>query len=217
MVIHTGAVNSFNARETEPTKSFGESLRQALGEMQWMNLDASITARFSPPATHDRNLHFTGIVHWAYCSLFGAFLGWLIKALAVLPHQVCRNADFTFLIKHTPQGIVKERTYCWSDGAQFVFQSRLGDFPILHEEFCAGFGMYLKLSAEHGALLFSDDGYFLRLRKFRIQLPNWLFAGRFELLHRSIDSQRFQVLIRVSHALFGTLFYQRGEFRDDVS
>jgi hypothetical protein len=72
--------------------------------------------------------------------------------------------------------------------------------------------MALKLEAQpDGALLFADDGYFVRIMDRRWRLPAWL-AARFELLHKSIDADRFQVLLRVSHPLFGTLFYQRGEF-----
>lgn len=218
MAMQAGLEHSSHGREAaQPKKTFGKLLRQALGEAQWLNLDASIATRFGPPAAGARNLRFTGTVHWAYCSLLGAVLGHAIRGLAVLPCQVRRNADFLFLIEHTPQGIVKERTYYWNDGARFVFKSRFDDVPSLHEEFRAGFGMYLKLSTEQGALLFSDDGFFLRFGDIRLRLPRRLFAARFALLHRSIDSRRFQVLIRVSHPILGTLFYQRGEFRDDVS
>lgn len=214
-MANTMAVRLSDHGEMETTKSFGELLRQATGEAPWARLDATIPARFSITATHNGILRFVGTVHWAYCSLLGAILGRLIEPLSVLPHQSRRNADFTFVIKHTREGILKERTYCWPDGTRFVFRSRFGEFPFLHEEFRAGFGMYLKLSAVGGALLFSDNGYYLRLGKHRLRLPRWLDVGRFELLHRSIDARRFQVLIRVSHPLFGTLFYQRGEFWGD--
>jgi hypothetical protein len=119
---------------------------------------------------------------------------------------------FVFRIEARGPAFHKERLYRFADGSVFAFRSLFAAAPLLHEQFPLGLGMALKLEAQpDGALLFADDGYFVRIMDRRWRLPAWL-AARFELLHKSIDADRFQVLLRVSHPLFGTLFYQRGEF-----
>ena len=94
-----------------------------------------------------------------------------------------------------------------------MFDIRFELRPFLHEEFTGGIGVHLTLAEKLSALLFHNRRYFLRLLRWRLPLPQWLAVGRFELLHRNIDRRYFQIIIRVAHPLFGTLLYQRGEFR----
>jgi hypothetical protein len=152
-------------------------------------------------------------MHWVYCSPVGYVIAKIIKRLSILPDICARDAAFTFTIGMKNNVICKQRTYDLGNSERFIFTSRFSNEPRLHEEFGGGIGMYLGLYVKRKALLFRDQGYFLRLKKWRLHLPRWLTVGHFDLLHRNIDDQRFQIIIRVVHPLLGTLFYQRGEFK----
>lgn len=196
--------------------SFGAMLRESLGETNWQRLDREIRQRFAGYISSNHPLRFAGKMQWVYCSPVGLVIAKLIKRFSILPDVCARHCDFTFDIGAANTGFTKQRGYDFGRGKRFVFSSLFTDLPRLHEEFGGGLGMYLKLAVKRGALLFRDQGYFLRILNWRLRLPDWLTPGKFELLHRNIDAQRFQVIIRVAHPLFGTLFYQRGEFKSVI-
>lgn len=155
---------------------------------------------------------FAGTMQQVCCSLPGALLALLLRPLHLLPARCARDVAFVFRIEARGAAFHKERQYRFADGSAFAFRSLFASAPFLHEQFPLGLGMALRLEVQaDGALLFADEGYFVRIMGRRWRLPAGL-AARFELLHKSIDADRFQVLLRVSHPLFGTLFYQRGEF-----
>lgn len=192
-------------------KSFGEVLRTEMGEPGWRQLQQDIISRFNVYVSEDKALTFTGKMQWVYCSPIGSIIAKVIKPFSILPDLCARGADFTFDIGLHDGEISKQRGYELGK-QQFIFKSLFKDSPRLHEEFNGGIGMYLKLLVKRGSLLFRDQGYFFRIKSWRLSLPRWLTVGYFDLLHRNIDEQRFQIIIRVVHPLFGTLFYQRGEF-----
>jgi len=194
------------------TNAFGKMLRNELGKHSWAKLEPAIAERFTVCENHDNSIRFTGTMHWVYCSPMGAIIAKLIKRFSILPDMCARNAAFFFNINMYKGSIAKQRGYNLGERRHFTFTSTFGDQPCLHEEFKGGLGMYLRLAVKRGALLFRDNGYYLRVKNWRIPLPRWLSVGEFELLHRNIDDQHFQIIIRVAHPLLGTLFYQRGEF-----
>ena len=192
--------------------SFASYLRHALGETQWSRLDPAIAARFLPHISANNSLVFKGSMQWVICSPLGALIATALKACAILPNRNTRDSRFEFRIGVSNGEIFKQREYDLGDKESFVFRSRFSNRPVLHEEFGGGLGMYLALTVKRNRLMFRDNGYFLRLGRFRLSLPAWLTVGSFDLLHRNIDANRFQVIIRVAHPLLGTLFYQRGVF-----
>lgn len=192
-------------------KSFGEMLRTTMGEQAWLKLEKAIVSRFNVYVSDHCELRFFGNMQWVYCSPIGSLIAKVIKRFSILPDQCARNSEFTFDIGMRKGEIVKQRGYDLGE-KHFTFTSIFKDTPRLHEEFAGGIGMYLRLLVKNGALLFRDQGYFFRIKQWRWSLPRWLTVGYFDLLHRNIDEQRFQIIIRVVHPLFGTLFYQRGEF-----
>ncbi len=202
----------FEEKPQEQVISFGLMLRQALGDHAWAKLESDISARFMTEISRTRPLQFTGKMQWVYCSPIGAIIAKIIKRFSILPDTCARDADFTFSIGIRNGEIAKQREYTLGKNRRFLFTSTFSDQPRLHEEFAGGVGMYLRLAVKRGALLFRDQGYFLRIKRWRLPLPAWMTVGKFELLHRNIDDKRFQIIIRVAHPLFGTLFYQRGIF-----
>ena len=178
----------------------------------WSELESAIAARFTTTVSDNHPLQFSGKMHWVYCSPIGALIAKIIKRFSILPDTCTRDANFTFDISMQNCEILKRRGYKLGANKSFMFASTFNDQPRLHEEFGGGIGMYLRLAVKRGALMFRDQGYFLRIKHWRLPIPGWLTVGKFDLLHRNIDHQRFQIIIRVAHPLFGTLFYQRGEF-----
>lgn len=197
---------------SDDTQTFADMLRSAMKESDWAQLHPSIKARFAAVLPVKGVLGFEGIMHWVYCSPPGALIARVLRPFSILPDICSRQSRFDFNIFRRGGVVMKQRRYQLAGRDPFIFTSIFSEHPALHEEFAGGIGMYLQLAEEQGALIFRDRGYFLRLGRWRIQLPRWLTVGSFELLHRNIDAQRFQVIIRVAHPLFGTLFYQRGEF-----
>jgi hypothetical protein len=196
-------------------QSFAGILQRNLGDFAWSKLHPAIRLRFAPHLAETRALRFVGVMHWVYCSPMGSLIARLLMRFSILPGRCRQHKAFDFVIELNNGVILKQRRYRLDQGAAFTFRSLFREYPRLHEEFGGGIGMYLQLAEEQGALLFRDRGYFLRLGTWRLPLPRWLMVGSFELLHRNIDERRFQVIIRVAHPLFGTLFYQRGEFEAD--
>jgi hypothetical protein len=197
--------------------SFAGILRRNMKRDAWDNLHRNIRERFISPAGSAAPLCFSGTMQWVYCSPLGALMAWLLKPLSVLPRANAQAVAFDFGIYKNPAGFTKLRTYKLAENDTFTFSSLFSDDGQLHESFAGGLGMYLQLREEGGALIFSDRGYYVQIGKWRVPLPRWFTVGSFELLHRNIDADKFQVIIRISHPLGGTLFYQRGEFsRGDI-
>jgi hypothetical protein len=192
-------------------------LSVALGR-HWLHLHPDIRARFTlAPGAQAQT--FTGTMNTIERSPAGWLIARLIAFLHVLPAVRARDVPFEFNLSPAPAvagGWIKQRLYRFA-GGPFEFRSVMhiaanGD---LVEQFPYGLGMTIRLSAEgdHGErLYFRDDGYFLRIGAWRLPLPRWLGVGRFTLLHRNIDRDRFVVEISIDHPLLGRLFYQCGAF-----
>jgi len=220
MSLSTQGLTSLPAEQRRPgiicaLQSFGTLLRAALGDAAWVRLAPAIRQRFAAYISADQALRFRGCMHWVYCSPLGSLIMRLLARYSILPVQCARDVAFEFQIGMQQEAIVKQRRYHFGPDNQFVFRSVFSDLPRLHEEFTGGIGMYLDLLETQGGLLFRDRGYFWRVLGWRLPLPRWLCVGRFELLHRNLDAQRYQIIIRVAHPLLGTLFYQRGIFRGE--
>ncbi len=194
--------------------SFADLLSAALGK-DASRLHPDIRARFAASGASRRS-SFSGRMQQVDRSILGWCVALLLRPLRVLPS--CRAYAVPFEFHLEPAlgggGWVKRRVYAFGDGP-FEFSSimKLDDDGRLVEQFPLGFGMRVLLEATDNALWFRDDGYFVRWGSFRLDFPRWLGVGRFELVHRNIDSERFDVEIRIRHFLFGPLFYQSGRFR----
>ena len=190
------------------TTHFGALVAAALGA-RVAQLDPRIAARFG---SDDGHLRFQGVMQLVSCSPLGWLAAQLMRPWSLLPAAQTRAVPTVFDIEARAGQLNKRRTYRFAIDNVFTFQSRVGAAPTLHERFDGPFGMRLALDVIDGALRFRDDGYFVAIGRFRFTLPGRRWLPRFELIHSSMSAQRFAVVLRVSHALLGTLFVQRGEF-----
>jgi hypothetical protein len=193
--------------------NFADLLSAALGKAA-SRLHPDIRARFAASGAGRRS-SFSGRMQQVDRSIPGWCVALLLRPLRVLPSCRAYAVPFEFHLEPASAGSwVKRRVYGFRDGP-FEFSSvmKLDRDGRLVEQFPLGFGMRVRLEAAGDALWFRDDGYFFRWGGYRLDFPRWLGVGRFELLHRNIDSERFDVEIRIRHFLFGPLFYQTGRFR----
>jgi len=193
-------------------RTFADLLDSVLGANA-TRLHPDIRARF---AVQDRGKSsFAGRMNQVDRSMLGWCIALFLRPLRVLPSHRAYAVPFEFRLDAVPGcGWLKRRSYCFQDGP-FEFSSvmSIDADGALVEQFPLGFGMHVRLEAAGDTLWFRDDGYFVRWGGVRIDLPRWLGIGRFELAHRNIDAERFDVEIRIRHFLFGPLFHQAGRFR----
>src|SRR5262249_42782719 len=68
---------------------------------------------------------------------------------------------------------------------QVIHSSKRFAGPTGLEEYLGlGLGVALTLSADHEALRFHSDHYFLAIGPWRLRLPDWLSPGRLTITHR---------------------------------
>jgi hypothetical protein len=193
-------------------RTFADLLDLALGA-DGVRVHPDIRARF---AVQDKGKSsFAGRMDQVDRSVLGRCIAFFLGPLRVLPSHRAYAVPFEFHLDTVPGcGWLKRRIYGFRDGPfEFSSMMSIDTDGALVEQFPFGFGMRVRLEAVGDTLWFRDDGYFLRWGGVRIDFPRWLGIGRFELAHRNIDADRFDVEIRIHHPLFGPLFHQAGRFR----
>jgi Domain of unknown function (DUF4166) len=55
-------------------------------------------------------------------------------------------------------------------------------------------------------------GYFFRVGSWRLNIPDWFPPGMTCVVHEDKGNGRFRFVMRTSHAWFGEMFVQDGEF-----
>jgi hypothetical protein len=98
---------------------------------------------------------------------------------------------------------------------QVIHSSKRFAGPTGLEEYLGlGFGIALTLSADHEALRFHSDHYFLKLGSWRLRLPAWLGPGRLTITHFDKGDGSFAFVLDLNHPIGGELISQTGLFRE---
>lgn len=106
----------------------------------------------------------------------------------------------------TPHG-GGERWHRAFDGKDFITEQRAHPGPLLAER-AGPFELLFGLTVEGGALVYSQEGAFLRVRSLRVRLPRRV-APRVEARERA-EGRGVRVSVRVSAPLFGRLIEYEG-------
>ena len=194
------------------------SFRRLLGETQWWSLVPAVRERFSSKPAVGTELRYIGAMETVRSSRAGWLLAQLFRLIGtpLAPHRG-RDVPVTVTLRLAPdgKGVVWHRLYSFPGRTPVACQSIKEASPQqgLVERVGAGIGMWLRLSAREGALHFESTGYFWRLGRFHLRLPDWLTPGVLRVAHIDEGAGRFRFRIAVEHPRFGELFFQEGSFR----
>jgi hypothetical protein len=113
-------------------------------------------------------------------------------------------------------GIVWERLYRFPGRAPVfaVSVKRATERDGLIECVGGGVGMWLRLAARRTGLSFESRGYFWRIGRLTIPVPDWLTPGRIEVLHEDLGAGKFRFRIVIRHPWLGETFFQDGTFAE---
>ena len=196
------------------SKGEGHLFQVYLGE-DWAKVRPNISARFSQDPTPDKPIFYHGTMSQLRASKIGQLMGYSIYWTGALQPFNATDipVSITVSAKYGMDGVCKERLYLLNRKKPFRFFSNMhmrGD--ELFEYVGGGFGMKIAVSVNDGNLEFRDDGYFIKVCGIHIPLPRLFSPGHTYLLHQDISATQFRIIIRITHPLFGEMYYQEGIF-----
>jgi len=198
------------------------SFERLLGELPWRRLAPAIRERFRWKPAPGGAFRYVGAMAVVRSSRIGWILAQLCRLIGtpLAPH---RGTDVpvtvTLRLDRDGTGILWQRRYQFPGRAPVTCVSvkRSTQSEGLMECVGGGIGMWLRLSEHRGALHFRSIGYFWRLGRWRLPLPDWLTPGALHVTHSDEGGDRFRFRISVNHPLLGETFYQDGVFEPERS
>ncbi len=148
--------------------------------------------------------------------------GWLFALLTSLignPLTSHQGENIPMTVKLTSQknnaGIKWQRTYGFKKIKQCIVSSVKKEYHgKMVECVGAGFGMFLNVTAENGALHFRSSRYFCKIFGYCLPIPHLLSPGTTHVIHEDLGNSQFRFSITMKHSLLGKTFYQSGIFHD---
>lgn len=193
-------------------------LRGVLGDSAWRRLPPAVRARFGEPVVA---VDYVGEFEIVRASGLGLAFATFCRLIGtpVVP-RTGRNVPAVVHVGPTTEGVAWNREYRWPGSAPCLVRSTKVIEPggYLIERLPARLCMPLRVYEQGGALHFVSCGYFFDFgtlksgRRLRIRLPEWLSPGRTHVEHHDGADGWFRFTMRVTHPLFGELFYQTGLF-----
>ena len=80
------------------------------------------------------------------------------------------------------------------------------------EYVCYGLGIRMRMSVDHGALVFKSKGYVWNIAGIRISIPAWLILGEATIIEKASAGDKFYISFEIIYPLFGKTFAYSGEF-----
>lgn len=190
-----------------------------LGAEAWARLPAAVRERFSKRLADGAVVTYAGQIVESRRNRLGwlaAQAARLIGAPLPLHDRIGAPAVVTVIEDGLAGGQFWTRLYgCPRGFPQVIHSSKRFAGPTGLEEYLGlGFGIALTLSADHEALRFHSDHYFLAIGPWRLRLPAWLSPGRLTITHLDKGDGRFAFTLDLRHALGGELISQTGLFRE---
>ncbi len=188
-------------------------LQRLLPAEDWACLHPAIARRF---ARHDAPILYRGVLS-IQRSWLGALSAWCAAPFGQ-PLPLHGAKDVPAEVRVFPDGhggVVWER-WLLAPGRQAACvrsTKRLGPTG-LEECTDAGLGMALTLRAEHGALVFQSQSYFLACGRWRMKLPGWATPGTCRVTHTDLGDGLFRFTMEMRHRVWGLTVSQRGVFVD---
>lgn len=199
--------------------AFPSTIRRQLDDA-WNALHPCICARFAQEPTPDGHIFYRGIMEKVECSRAGRLFAHLTRIIGnpLTPYEG-RNVRMDVLLykRQGKPGVYWQRTYYYAGRKPYTVTSvkRESAMGEMLECVGGGFGMVLKVSAEHGQLHFRSTRYFWQLGRLRIPLPHILGPGATHVVHEQLIGKLFRFTIAMQHPLLGKTFYQTGIFCEE--
>ena len=193
--------------------------RALLDEAQWASLPAAVRRRFSKRLALGEVALYRGEVIETRLSRAGRVLAFLARLIgAPLPLTDGATGPAVVAVSEEPRlgGQIWQRSYARPGRFPQVVHSakRFGGPTGLEEHVGHGVGMTLVVSAEHGALVFRSQRYFLQAGRLRLYLPRLLEPGAMTITHRDEGGGRFAFVLELEHRRLGRLLHQLARFHD---
>jgi hypothetical protein len=190
-----------------------------LGAEAWARLPHAIRERFGRRLGGGAAITYAGQIVESRRNAVGRLAAEacrLIGAPLPLHDRIGAPAVVTVIEDGVSGGQFWTRLYgCPHGFPQVIHSSKRFAGPTGLEEYLGlGFGIALTLSADHEALRFHSDHYFLGLGRWRWRLPDWLGPGRLTITHLDKGDGAFAFVLDLHHPLGGELISQTGLFRE---
>lgn len=107
------------------------------------------------------------------------------------------------------------RTMSYPDGKKSYFRSQMTYYAEheLFESINYGLGLRLRVSADHGDLLYRSTGHHWQCGRFHLTLPDWLLLGTSTISEHVISDDEFYLDFTTRHPWWGETYSYRGNFR----
>ncbi len=195
-----------------------QGYRALLGERAWRRLHPDIRKRFA----HDQaqsSVRYVGIMEEVGMSTAGFFLAHACRLIGT-PLALYRGKNVATQVDVSPNtalnGMTWDRLYQFANKSPNRVTSTKciqADTGLVEVVGC-GFGMYLRITEDDGAIAFESTGFFCQLNGVKIQLPDWISPGRTTVKQTALDHESFRFDLEVEHPLLGRMFWQTGVFKE---
>ena len=151
---------------------------------------------------------YRGVMHKVELSIAGKLLAHCCRLIGT-PLALYAEENVPTDVKVYPDnqegGMTWDRYYHYAKHKTNRVQStkRIDDKNGLMEVVGCGFGMWLKIAEERGAIVFTSTGFFWQMGERRFVIPDWLSPGKTVVKQRALDEERFEFSLRVRHPISG--------------
>jgi hypothetical protein len=193
-----------------------------LPDEDWGRLPLAIWRRFSKRLADGETIIYVGEVDEASLSRIG---WWITQAARLiggpLPTSAERSVPLIVAVTEDAStgGQIWTRICSRRNGfPQVIHSSKRFEGPTGLEEYVGyGVSMALRIAVENEALLFRSAGYYVRLGRLRLRLPEWLTPGDLAVSHADLGCGAFRFTLEIVHPRFGMLVRQSAVFQEASS
>ena len=184
----------------------------------WETLHPAIRERFSLEHCH-KPTTYRGTMQRVSMSFAGRLLGQLCRLIGTpLSYSVGLNVPIEVCVYPNSKlgGTTWDRYYKFAQGSTNRVRSTKIILPEcgLIEVAVSGFGMYSKVYADDGAIVFESKRFFFTVFGKKIPLPHLLSPGKTIACQRALNHDRFEFTLRIRHPMLGLIVEQMGIFRE---
>lgn len=191
-----------------------------LGRSAWLRLHPDIRSRFCDSHAHLTVL-YRGVMRQVFMSFAGRLLAHLCRLIGT-PLALYNGHDVPIDVHVYADtnvgGMTWDRYYFFRNRKVNRVKSTkciTADTGLM-EIVGSGFGMFLTVSEQNGALCFESTRFFFSIGNKKITIPHLFTPGKTTVKQTVLANGRFRFTLTVNHPLLGLVFYQDGEFSEVV-